>query len=90
MREPEIGNGEADLARRHHRRVAGAAAPLGGIDAGAERDRAGDRHRQQRERAAHRQPLRDQRADRRVIGVGKPEIAAQRAGDPDQYRVAIG
>ena len=33
--EPEIGHGEPDLARRHHQRVAGAPAPVGGVDARA-------------------------------------------------------
>jgi hypothetical protein len=81
-REPEIRHREADLAGDHHRRVAEFAAAIGGVDAGDQRNRSGDRHRQQGERRADRQPRSDQRRDRRIISVGKAEVAGERAGRP--------
>ena len=81
-RQPEIRHREADLGHAHHDRVARAAAPVGGVDAGGERDRRRQRHRHGGERQADREARADQRRDRRAVGVGDAEIAARESRDP--------
>ena len=62
--EPETRNGDADLAQAHHHGVAGAPSPLRGKNPRRKGDQGCERHREQRERKRHRQPLRDHRRDR--------------------------
>ena len=81
-REPEVGNGDADLRQAHHAHIAQLVVARRRIDTRRDRDDGGEQHGDDGQRNGEGEALQHQIQDRRAVGVAGSHVAGEQSADP--------